>query len=432
MCVTPNFVWIQKGIGYMKQQKPCGSCWRCLKRRKDDFTGRCLAEAATSDWTLTVTLTYAPRDDLAEKVIHPEHFQKFVRAMRRRGHKIRYFVAGEYGKERQRAHFHAIIFGMGKVPEWTIKPAGSGSGGRSYPGELQGLQKLRAQAIAAGKMLGNYVMPTWPNEKNFHDDLWPHGHMYVEWGASRKSAGYVTKYLLEEDKHNCWFSMSKKPALGHDWFQKLAERNVKLGVLPSSFEYSPPGGEGKQYLMTGATRRDYLLAVIDGWSAKRPLDLDRLNEWVRNRVEKVLQDRLIKQLEEHFDPDQYLDNLRSELDMMRPTDEQTRRAHMRMVWLDYLQEHDNRDPLEVFAWYPVWKQALEQGLDPVAEVNKWQDAKEEEAGSTVSREEAERQAEEAVKAHNSRRLLQRSPRYGETVRALGANNWRKPKEQYDK
>lgn len=315
MCVTPNFVWMEKGPGYMKQTVPCRNCWRCQQRRTNDYVGRCLAEAAYSDWTVTLTLTYAPitdvnsEDYLADKVLTPGHFQAFVRKLRRRGHNIRYFVAGEYGEQRGRAHFHAILFGIGPKPVWDIKPEDM----RGYPGEANRLWDAERK----------HGPQHWPQQVNFHMHEWPHGHVYADWSADVRAIRYAAKYLNKREPGRSWFSVSKKPALGAAHFAALAARCVAHGVLPAALEYVAPGdSERKQrYLITGASRRDYLLAIIDGWCQHRPLDMARLNEWVRAMVEKALKQRA-EMNSEYGEMQEFLDTLREQLDRIRPTAEQ--------------------------------------------------------------------------------------------------------------
>lgn len=238
MCITPTYFWRQAGPGWVKVPKSCGDCWSCKRNRVNDYVARSLCEASTSDWTLALTLTYAPRDDYADRILTPKHFQDFVRSVRRRGHKIRYLAVGEYGTLRGRAHFHSVIFGKGNPPPI-------------------------------------------PHQKNTHIASWPHGHVYGDWNADEKSLKYVCKYLLKDEPLSRWFSLSKQPPLGAAFFRQKAQREVEAGVLPSSFNYLPPGGSrDAPYLLTGASRRDYLLAVTRGWQEKRPLSTRRLSEWV--------------------------------------------------------------------------------------------------------------------------------------------------------
>lgn len=336
MCVSPNYVWVEEGPNWIKQTVPCRGCWRCQQRRVNDYVGRCMAEASYSDWTVTLTLTYAPWEqrslrgeeyDLADKVVTPDHFQKFVRAVRRRGHSIRYFVAGEYGDKRGRAHFHAILFGTGAKPRWEIRDRALRL---AYMGEPD-----RASKAA-----------TWPQQELFHCTEWPHGHVFADWSMDVRTIRYAAKYLNKREPGESWFSLSKKPSLGHAYFMDLADRAVAYGVLPASFEYIPPGvQESRKYLMTGATRRDYLLRIIERWSEDRPMQMDTLNEWVRAAIEKVLFDAHVRS-NEHYWRDlgqedaekamaQFMDTLAETLDRKRPTAEQVAKQlrHGAMRWL---------------------------------------------------------------------------------------------------
>lgn len=228
-----------------------------------------MAEASTSQVCCVVNLTYAPRDDLADKVLHPRHFQNFMKLLRRAGHKVRYLVAGEYGELKARAHFHAVLFFQHLAPRPDGAPIPAyGSSDAPFCAEI-------------------------PQKRMIHIREWPHGHITVDWSFDEKSVRYVCKYLLADNKNNAWFSLSKKPALGAAWFAQKAEKAKKLGVLPSGFQYLPPGGSrNKPYLMTGATRRDYLNAItID------PELRSRMSEWVCKTFDKYHRERIIAELE---------------------------------------------------------------------------------------------------------------------------------------
>lgn len=212
-----------------------------------DYVGRALCEAATSVATCALTLTYAPRDDLADRVLTPPHFQRFIRSLRRSGHSLRYLVAGEYGELRGRAHFHCILF---------------------------------FQECAGGKL------PDWPQQKNFQLSHWPHGHVFADWNADDKALRYVCKYLLKSAKAGeGWFSLSKKPALGAEYFASLADRLIQLQVWPRNFEYRPPdASDSKSYLLTGASRRDFLARLVAEMGRPSP---EMVSEWVQQGLEKL-------------------------------------------------------------------------------------------------------------------------------------------------
>lgn len=266
MCINPSYVWIERGPKYEQQPVPCRQCWRCKSNRVNDFIGRAMAEASVSQHVCCITLTYAPRDDLADKVVTPVHFQNFMKQMRNAGHKIRYLVAGEYGELKDRAHFHAVLFftHLAPLPDGAKAP-------RYEPENIRFYDQF-------GAFCGQI-----PQMEMVHIREWPHGHVQVDWSIDERSIRYVCEYVTVNKKTG-WLSMSKKPPLGAGWFQEKAQLAVDLGVMPSSFNYLPPGGSTeKPYMMTGATRRDYLKTISD--ALQRP-DTS-LNEWVLKSLEKV-------------------------------------------------------------------------------------------------------------------------------------------------
>lgn len=274
MCINPSEIVIDRGPNGMRVPVPCRSCWRCKQNRVNDYVGRALCEASTSIATCAITLTYAPRDDLADKLLQPRHFQLFVKRLRRAGHVVRYLVAGEYGSLRGRAHFHALLFFEAFAdqkqcdvpfyrPQHVFDPDASRPFSRDFP----------------QKTLG-------------HVREWPHGHVLVDWSANERAIRYVCKYFFSEDKKNAWLSMSKKPPLGAAFFAQKAQKAIDLGVLPHSFEYLPPGGDrNKPYLLTGASRRDYLNAITQDPSMKK-----KMSEWVLKTFEKYEKARWIERL----------------------------------------------------------------------------------------------------------------------------------------
>lgn len=277
MCITPSYIYVERGPTWERQPVPCKKCWSCRTNRVSDYVGRGLAEASVSDWTVALTLTYAPRDDLADKVLTPKHFQDFIRSIRKRGHRVRYLACGEYGDLKARAHFHCILFGKGQRPQI-------------------------------------------PQKKNCHVASWPHGHVFADWDQDEKALRYVCKYLLKNEAGKYWFSLSKKPPLGAEWFQAKAERHVELGVLPRSFDYLPPGGDRRRpYLMTRVTRRDFIAAVYDLWIKHRPFDRAKLSEWVCHALEQ-LEGHRQRQYVDAAEPAEVLAALADDVERKRPKD----------------------------------------------------------------------------------------------------------------
>lgn len=311
MCIEPTTVWVRSGPGWEQIARPCRKCWRCNSNRVNDYVGRSLCEAATSDATCALTLTYAPRDDLADQVITPPHFQAFIRALRDSHHLVRYLVAGEYGERKGRAHFHALLF-FKSGPKNPI--------------------------------------PTWVAQKNIHIDQWPHGHVFADWGGGEASARYVCKYLLKDEPEKRWFSLSKKPALGADWFQEKAQTLVEAQLWPSTFEYLPPGGsKGRSYLMTGATRREFIRALLEGMAHQMGYRKQRLSEWVAIGTKKVELWQVRKD-DVHVDLESFMAALKDDLDMRRPSEAQIANVLGMEDIANSDTEYWNRQYLEVGRW----------------------------------------------------------------------------------
>ena len=223
MCLSPAHVWVSRPTGHEKVQVPCSECWQCIKGRINDYVGRSLAETAVSNATAFLTLTYGKTSCGSDTIVNKKHFQLFMKKLRILGHrgknkfKVRYLVVGEYGERNGRAHFHALLFFKGTAPSW-------------------------------------------PERENFHDlDIWPHGHLWCEWSNSEAAVRYVVNYIREQKTGHSWFSQSRQPMLGWDWFVARAEANILAGVWPRSCEYVPPGAETTAKFLMGPKLRKHLV-----------------------------------------------------------------------------------------------------------------------------------------------------------------------------
>lgn len=97
---------------------PCGKCPDCRAKRVSDWCFRCMQHAKHSDSAHWVTLTYA-NPPLSFKhllpTVYKRDFQNFMKRLRKiprdySNKKIFYYAAAEYGEDKSRPHFHAIIF----------------------------------------------------------------------------------------------------------------------------------------------------------------------------------------------------------------------------------------------------------------------------------------------------------------------------------
>lgn len=105
---------------------PCGRCPDCLKRRVDGWVFRLTQEYKRCQYAHFVTLTYdtkyVPLTKNGFMSLDFDHITKFFKRLRKSLEVlepqpvVKYYLAGEYGSDTNRPHYHAIIF---NVPDWS-------------------------------------------------------------------------------------------------------------------------------------------------------------------------------------------------------------------------------------------------------------------------------------------------------------------------
>lgn len=281
MCVEPTRL---PEVG----EVACRKCWQCRANRINDYVGRCIAEQTTSTDTMAVTLTYS--DDLirgfeehAVTLVYAD-FQQFIKRLRNDGYNVRYIVAGEYGSDNGRAHWHAVLFYNGKapkrVPHWEIE--------RSL--------------LRSTENLGNPCFTKQVCElQNMYWHYWPHGTVRFE-KPEYEGFRYILKYALKnmKDTHAvAHVAMSKKPPLGHDFFMQRAEKYVAQGISPQSphyeFRHSIDRYDGKRrkYWLQGRMREIFNETYINLWEETHGVEYpfsemleEQQDKWIRENTDK--------------------------------------------------------------------------------------------------------------------------------------------------
>ena len=218
---------------------PCGQCIGCRIRQREDWTTRIELEARDYPkeevWFITLTYdddhvpgmivktgeimrkvqyTWKPGEKRPSSVqiLLYEDIQKFLKRLRKayRG-KLRYFVAGEYGEQTARPHYHMILYG------WR-------------PTDLENLYKIQHNGYYTSEWL---------------KDLWGMGQIQIAQAVPetyRYVAGYVTKKMYEIDgkKANEYYElgqtkpfacMSLKPGLGDKYYQEHKAEIWRQGYI---------------------------------------------------------------------------------------------------------------------------------------------------------------------------------------------------------
>lgn len=165
-------------------------------------------ENQSHELSIFVTLTYDQEPEGRSLV--KSHYQSFMKRLRKYHKKpIRYFHCGEYGETTSRPHYHAILFGIdfADKKKHTTTPLG--------------------ETLYSSETL---------------ERIWGHGHCLIG-SVSEQSCNYVARYILKkitgESAQNHYetlnldtgeiirrtpeyITMSLKPAIGADWFDKYA------------------------------------------------------------------------------------------------------------------------------------------------------------------------------------------------------------------
>ena len=159
-----------KALSALRLVVPCGQCIGCRLERSRQWAVRIMHEAKMHPHpkggyrNSFLTLTYSDENLPEHNSLQKEDFQKFIRAMRDSGQKVRYFHCGEYGPETHRPHYHAAMFGV------------------DYPDQQYKRKNKHDQKIYTSETLSDY---------------WPHGSHEIG-SLTWQSAAYIARYITSK------------------------------------------------------------------------------------------------------------------------------------------------------------------------------------------------------------------------------------------
>ena len=263
MCIAPTKLDDGTEVG-------CRECWQCRKRRVNDYVGRCIAESKFAKKTYAVTLTYGGDQGVNAVTLIYKDVQDFLKRLRKK-YKCRYIVTGEYGSAKGRSHWHIILFFQDNWPEVT-------------------------------------------SNKRVDWKYWKHGFAYFQ-EPDWKGFEYCLKYVLKDQtsrQSDSHLAMSKKPPLGHEFFQQLAKQHVEQALVPQTYFYKfgdvrDYKNREKGFMMQGKTRENFMETFINEWEAK--YDHEPLSEIVNDYYDDITDieytdEELYERL--HYKPVQYV------------------------------------------------------------------------------------------------------------------------------
>lgn len=231
-----------KSDGYndMPVSVPCGRCIGCRLERSRQWAMRCLHEASLRKYNSYITLTFNDENINKNKSIQLRDIQLFMKKMRKRYGKMRFFACGEYGENTRRPHYHVLIFGF----DFKDKKFHTKSKGHN---------------LYTSKSLNK---------------IWPYGFALIG-DVTFESAAYVARYIVKKAlgpniPKNCYVdietgemieglepefvTMSKKPGIGMKWLRRFRQEVYDNGddfVVINGKKMKPP----KYY--------DKMLEVVD-------------------------------------------------------------------------------------------------------------------------------------------------------------------------
>lgn len=143
----------------------CGQCIGCRLERSRIWATRCTHEMQLYNQNSFITLTYSPENVPYRNQLTHEHFQLFMKRLRRKNTQlIRYYMGGEYGEENKRPHYHAILFNK----DWRD---------RKYFKKTPSGEKIYTSSEL--------------------EKLWPYGYSSTA-EATFLSAAYIARYCLQK------------------------------------------------------------------------------------------------------------------------------------------------------------------------------------------------------------------------------------------
>ena len=189
---------------------PCGHCPSCLSKRSKEWAVRCALEAMDHEKNCFVTLTYSPVEYDNRDV--KQDWKDFIKCLRNKGIKVRYFGCCERGDEQGRQHFHILLFGF--MPSDLKRWAKSQSGYYQYTSK--------------------FIDSCWQRGLAVVSEFSPYCAQYV--------SGYVVKKFALSDKDSFHFQ-STKPGIGAGYVLRNMDdiySNDKLILSFGSHKFSVP------------------------------------------------------------------------------------------------------------------------------------------------------------------------------------------------
>ena len=265
---------------------PCGQCVGCRLERSRQWAIRCMHEAQMHTENCFITLTYDNDHLPSDRSLHYRDFQLFIKRLRKRypGRRIRYYMAGEYGENFGRPHWHACIFGLDFDDKKLWKRTSANSLlYRSENLELLwpfGYSSIGDVTFESAAYVARYIMKkvTGKNASEHYQEIDP-------------DTGEITNRTPEFTK------MSLKPGIGYEWYKQYTSDVYPHDyVIVRGKKVKPPKYYDKKYKIDNPYEFDELLYIREKSAKLNHADntLERLA--VKEQVAKAKLQKLKRNL----------------------------------------------------------------------------------------------------------------------------------------
>jgi len=239
-----DVVFVERGKILQSILIPCRQCAGCRDDRAREWALRCTHEAKLYTENSFVTLTYSDQNLPRQGQLVKEHFQLFMKRLRKRfePRTIRFYACGEYGTQTFRPHFHAILFNLDFADKYIWRNNRGHTLYRSSTLEsiwTYGQCEIGNVTFASAKYVASYIKQkiTGDLAKEYYKRVDPYtGEIYH----------LVPPFNL----------MSLKPGIGSQWFyQYQSDVFPHDYVVHDGVKHKPPS-----YYMKLLKRQDELAA----------------------------------------------------------------------------------------------------------------------------------------------------------------------------
>lgn len=230
---------------------PCGQCMPCRISRRRIWTHRILLEAHQWSSNAFVTLTYQddklPVASTGLPTLDPVHVKNWLKRIRKayEPERLRFYLAGEYGDESQRPHYHVALF--------------------NFPRCLRGNTLRRVETRSR---------PLWSDccsTCRLVGDTWGYGDVDVgrlEPESAQYICGYVTKKMTARDdmrllgRYPEFARQSRRPGVGHGALHEIASEWLRLDLASREADVPSALRHGGRLLPLGRYLRRELRSLV--------------------------------------------------------------------------------------------------------------------------------------------------------------------------